>query len=371
MATYNYSSYNSIIYDIIDEIDDNDITKKISPESIKGYILQGCQRIASKVPIVQQMDLRLVIEQTEYDFADTTTPVTGTGTVGVGANKTVTGVTATGTGTITTSDTAVTGSSTLFLTELAIGKMIIVGTEKKMVTVITSATSCTIDTGFDTDLTASAFDYSTTKFTKEINEGSSIIIGGVTHIVDTITDGYNLTVTQAYTAAQSAQTFTVDTMVTEIPTKFYDLTKYADRLEGTVPRKVRIVSNDKLLKQNRMDYGVNSYSDYDQPLMASVWRNASGRNYLKIYPPVTTDKQMTLYGFVQINPRFYASDALTANIPIQQQYEPAIKEFAKYMIYKRVKDRENWETAWNMFNTYVNELLVNLPVKPEIAIEYY
>lgn len=367
-TTYAFSSYNNVIYDIIDEIDNNELTKKVTPESIKGYILQACQRIASKLPIRQKTDLRLVLDQTQYNFADTDTPVTGTGTVDVGANKTVTGVTGTGTGTISTSETTVTGVGTLFLTELAVGKMIIVGTEKKTVTAITSATVCTIDSNFDTELSASAFDYSTTKFTKEINEGSSIIIGGVTRIVDTITDGYNLTVTQAYTATQSAQTFTVDTMVTEIPTKFYSFERQADRLEGTISLSVDIVSNEELLKQRQLDWGVNGYSNLNRPLCASVWNNRTTR-YLEIYPPVEVDKQITLYGFIQINPRTYESVALTANIPLTQEYEPAIKEFCKYRIYKRSTDYKNEaQEALATFDMYMRETLTNFPATKRVQV---
>jgi len=125
-------------------------------------------------------------------------------------------------------------------------------------------------------------------------------------------------------------------------------------------------------RQKNMDYGVNSYSGYDQPIMISMWRNQSGRNYLEIYPPVTSDKQMTIYGFVQINPRTYDGDALSANIPLQQEYEPSIKEFAKYKIYKRSKnEKENASEAFATFDMYNQQMLVNLPVKAEIEITYH
>jgi len=362
-----FSSYQNLIYDIRDEIDDVEILKDITDEMIQLYILQGCQRIASRLPVRQKTVLRLTTEQTQYSFADTTTPVTGTGTVGVGVNKTVTGVTAVGTGTITTDQTDVTGVGTAFLSELSIGKMIVVGTEKVMVMTITSNTVCTISTSFDTDLSASAFSYSTTKFTKEINVGSSIIVGGVTRIVDTITDGYNLTVTQAYTASQSAQTFTINTKVTEIPTKFYSFEPKADRLQDTISRPVNIVSNEELLRYRQQDWGTNGYATYSRPYWASVWNDSSGR-YLEIYPPIEEDKQITLYGYIQINPRTYSSLALSTDIPLSSEHETAIKEFAKYMIYKKKKMKEDAGEALSMFDSMARETLVNLPVTKRIQI---
>ena len=140
-----FSSYQAIIYDIRDEVDDTEILQGITDEAIQGYILQACQRIGARLPIKKQTVLRLITGQTQYSFADTAVPVTGTGTLGVGANKTVTGVTASGAGTITTNKTTVTGIGTSFLTELSVGRMIIVGTEKVMVASITSATVCTMD----------------------------------------------------------------------------------------------------------------------------------------------------------------------------------------------------------------------------------
>ena len=367
MATsYNFSTFNSLIYDIRDEIDDVAVLKNVSHESMRGYIIQACQRIAARLPIRQKTDLRLVLGQTQYPFADTDTPVTGTGTIGA-SGKDVTGVTATGTGTITTDGADVTGVGTLFLTELSIGKMVIVGTEAKMVTAIDSNLLCTLDDGFDTDLAASAFDYSTTMFTKEINVGSTIISNSISKVVEEITDGYTLTVTVAYAVAQAAQSFTVDTKVTEIPTKFYDFEKTADRLEGTVSRPVNIVSNEDLVRYRQQDYGTDSYSNFQKPHWASVWNNGTGR-YLEIYPTVDVDKQITLYGFIQVNPHTYQSLALTANIPLQQEHEAAIKEFAKYRIYKRAKDKENAVESLSMFDAMVRETLVNLPVTKRIKI---
>lgn len=362
------STYTEVIQDTLDEVGEEDKTADISSESIQGYILQGCQQIAQRVPIEDRTELRLIYGVTEYNFANSTVPVIATGTIDT-LNNTVTGVTSVGTGTISTSGKDVTGVSTLFMTELAVGKMIIVGTQKKTVLTITSNTACTIDAGFDSDLSASAFSYSTTKFTKEVVVGSTIISNSISKVVESITDAYNMTVTVPYTIAQSGQAFTVDTKVTEIPTKFNHITR-CERLEGVVPRPIWVAPHEKLLREKNQTWGITGYyGGLYQPYMISEWVSA-GTKYLEIFPEIETDKQITLYGFIRVNPRDYATDALTASIPLSQDYEPAIREYAKYRIYKRIKDEKGAQEAFALFENYVKILLVNLPTRREVTVDY-
>lgn len=71
-------------------------------------------------------------------------------------------VDAAGTGTITSSGTTVTGDGTSFLSELAPGGTILVGTERKVIVSIASDTSLVIDSAFASDiLVDTAFQYST------------------------------------------------------------------------------------------------------------------------------------------------------------------------------------------------------------------
>ena len=361
------SSYNELIDDILDEIDEKEKTANVSPESIQSYILQGCQQIAVRFPIKDQTELRLVYGVTKYNFADSTVPVTGTGTIGC-TDKDVVGVTSTGTGTISTSGEDVTGVGTLFLTELSIGKMIIVGTEKKTVTSITSNLVCEIEGSFDADLSASAFSYSTTMFTKEVNVGSVIISNSISKIVETITDAYNMTVTVPYTAAQVAQAFTIDTKVTEIPTKFLRITE-GSRLEGTYPRTVKISPHDKLEAQKNSDNGISSYCTLDQPAMIAEWADG-GVRYLEIYPSVETDKQITLFGFIKVNPRDYNTVALTVDIPLSEDYDPIIKEYAKYRIYRKIKDEKMAAESFTLYENYIRTMITNMHVTREVSVDY-
>ena len=361
------STYNEILADVLDEIDEDEKVANISPESIQGFILSACQQITQRIRIKDETDLRLVYGVTKYNFADSTTPVTGTGTISATANL-VTGDTATGTGTISTDGNEVTGVGTLFLTELAVGKMIIVGTEKKYVTKITSNLACEISGNFDTDLSGSAFDYSLTMFTKEINIGSTIISNSVSKVVESITDAYNLVVTVPYSADQTGETFTVDTKVTEIPTKFDKISSYS-RKEDDVEIAVGITPHDKFLRQKQWDFGVSNFSNYGQPFIMTQWWKGSTR-YLEIYPSVEDDKQITIYGYIKINPRTYVSDALTASIPLPEDYDPIIKEYVRYRIYSRLKDKKSANDALFMFDNYIKQTISNLPSLREVSVDY-
>lgn len=361
------STYREIIEDVLDEIGEEDKTADISPESIQGYILNACQQIAQRIRIKDETDLRLVYGVTKYNFADSTVPVTGTGTIGC-ADNLVTGVTATGTGTISTSEKDVTGIGTLFLTELSVGKMIIVGTEKKYVTAITSNLACTISGKFDADISGSAFSYSTTMFTKEINVGSVIISNSIPKIVESITDAYNLVVTVPYTVTQVAQTFTIDTKVTEIPTRFLKISE-CSRTEGDVILPVGVIPHDKFYRQKQRDFLGCMYSNYGEPFVITQWQEGATR-YVEIYPSVQDDKQITLFGFIKINPRTYVEDALTATIPLPEDYEHIIREYVKHRVYKKIKDNKSAEASLFMFENYIKSTISNLPTSREVTVDY-
>jgi len=81
----------------------------------------------------------------------------------------------TGTGTISSSSTAVTGSMTVFTTELKVGYFIGAGTEFREVTAITDNTHLTLSTAFTSNLSASAFTIYRTGFKYYVD-------GTLTHI---------------------------------------------------------------------------------------------------------------------------------------------------------------------------------------------
>ena len=367
VATHTCSTYDELISDTLDEIDREDETSNISPQSMQGYILQACQQISQRIPIEDQTELRLVYGVNKYSFVNSATPVAGNGNINTsGINAT--GTLLTGTGTISTSARDITGIGTLFLSELKVGRMIVVGTQKKTVLAITSNLSCTLDGNFDTDLSGSAFTYSTTLFTREVNIGSTIISNNIARVVATITDGYNLTVTEPYIVPQTIQSFTVDTKVTEIPTRFSDI-KSCNRMEGTIPRNVWVAPYDKLVKRKNSDWGMTNYSNIQQPYMISEWQQGGAR-YLEVYPPIETDKQVTLFGHIRINPRDYATDDLTDEIPLKQEHDPAIKEYVKYRVYNRIKDGKSAMLAFNLFDSYIKQAIANLPTKREVSVDY-
>ena len=361
------SSYENIIDDVLDEIGEEDKLANVSIASMQGYILQACQQISQRLPIRDQTELRIIYGVTKYNFNNSTLPVIGTGTIDV-VGLTVTGTTAAGTGTISTVGRDVTGVSTLFLSELVVGRMLIVGTEKVTVLAITSDTTCAIDGNFASDLDSSAFNYSTTRFTREVNVGSVIVSNGISNTIKVITDGYNMTVTDVYAAPQSSQAFTIDTKVTEIPTRFSQIDK-CNRLEGEIPRPVRVCPYEKLTRQKNTDWAQTVYSNLDQPYLIAEW-NQSGQRYMETYPPVETDKQVTIFGYIKINPRDYATALPTDSVPLPQDYEPMIKEYVKYRLYKKIKDDKSAAESFGFYENYMGQYSRNIPTTREVTVDY-
>ena len=363
-TTYALVSYNEVIHDVLDEIDRDEQTNKITPEAIQGYILFACQQITMKYPVKTKRLLRLVTDQTDYLFSDTTVPVAGTGSISVSGDEVI-GDTEPGSGTISTVGVEVTGLLTAFVSELALGEMIVVGTQKRYVIKIDDELHCTLNGGFDTDLpTGTAFDYSITKFTKELNEGSVVVVGGISRTIHHIKDAYNATVTTAFPADQVSQTFTIDTKVTEIPTELFSVDSI-DRRDGGFNLSVEVCSIQKIEAQRQQDLGLVPYSNLERPYLAAPWRNASGQRTLTFYPPVDRDKTVTLYGFLRLNPTAHRGDELTAFIPLNEEFIPAIKEYVKYRIYGRIDQpwaQQKEKNSFDLFNSALKDLIANMEV---------
>lgn len=367
-TTYARSTYQSIVDDVLDEINEKDKVTELAFESIKKFILDACVKIANLVAVKEQKQLVLIDGQEDYEFSDSTTP-TGTGTVNCTANAVV-GVTSAGTGTITTVGTAVTGVGTSFISQLVVGKGIIVSSEVHTVLSIQSDTACTLEDAFATDITtASSFTISSTKFTYELSTGSTITVGGQSQVIDTVTDSYNATVVAPFSPNLTGQTFTIDNVVTEIPTRF-DRLYYIDRLEGGYRREVEIVPLEKLLNIRKKDGTWNAYTNFDIPFVAAIWRHANGRKYLKFYPISTTTKEITLYSYVKINPSTYSADISTSSIPLYEDYEPMIREYVKGKIYRWIKNYEQEALAMQSFYQVLREFQHNIPNSTLMTVDY-
>ena len=381
-TTYGQVSYNDIIRDCLDEIDRDEQTNKITPESMQGYILQGCQQITTRYPYKTERLLRCIVEQTDYLFADSTVPVNGTGTVDV-LGTAVTGDLAAGPGTITTSQGAVTGVATTFLS-LKTGQMIVAPSgEAHTIISITDNLHLQLDGGFALDIaTASAYQYSTTRFTKEFNastevspnvgNGSVIKVGGIAQTVLSITDGYNLIVASPFPAAQSTQAFTIDTVVTQIPTEFLSITN-ASRVDSGFELPVTICDITQINMRKQYDLGLLPYSNLERPFLAAPNRNSSGQRILTVYPSADFDKTIKLFGFIRVNPTLHRTEALTAFAPLDESCVPAIKEYVKYRIYGRIDQpwaQKKEADQFQLFNRQVDELIANMQVTKKRLITY-
>jgi len=381
-TTYGQVTYNDIIRDCLDEIDRDEQTNKITPESMQGYILQACQQITERYPYKTQRLLRCIVEQTDYLFADSTVPVTGTGTLDVSGTA-VTGDLTVGAGTITTVQGAVVGIGTSFLS-LKTGQMIIVGTEGHTIISITDNLNLTLDGGFATDIaTASAYSYSTTRFTKELNDstedspnvgnGSVITVGGIARTVLSITDAYNLIVATPFPAVQTTQAFTMDTVVTQIPTEFFAQTDIS-RVDSGFELPVTVCDIGEINHRKQYDLGLLPYSNLERPFLAAPNRNAAGQRILTIYPSADFDKTIKLFGYIRINPTIHRTEALTAFCPLDEFCVPAIKEYVKYRMYGRIDQpwaAKKESDQFQLFNSQVLGLISNMQVTKKRMITYW
>ncbi len=368
LDSFGRPTYNDVIDAIMQDVVEPEITPKLVPGILKTWILQACQKICDILPVRETRALLLIQGQEDFGFKDSTEPVTGTGNIGTSGIN-VTGTTSAGTGTISTSGVTVTGVGTLFITELALGKAIVVGTDVKEVLAINSNTSATIASAFTTDLSASAFTVTTTKFGRELVLGSIIVSSGQSKTIASITDARTATVTESFTPDLVAQTFTVDTVVTQVPVRFHRITAI-DRKENTLPRRVEVCGITELLRRRVYDQNL-AYSNFFRPAQAAEWRDASGQRFLKVYPTAEVHKSVTLYAEIRIQPRFYSSAALTAAIPIAETFEPLIRASVKARIYQVYGKNFDMARAYSdEFTRLAGLQMDNVPNVNRMTMEY-
>jgi hypothetical protein len=195
-----------------------------------------------------------------------------------------------------------------------------------------------VNDAYDSDITtATAFSVTDTKFTHEVVVGSSIILNSITKIVDTITDAYNLTVTTPYSTAQSDKTFTVDTMVSELPTKFTRIIQ-VQKSESNLVHDIDVV-DPETFQRYQEGYAV-TLQGYYAPRFATVTRNKSGVDVFRIYPVTDTEKELKVSALITVNPDNYSSDATTASIPLSMYWIRAIRAFVKSKMYEWMDDNK-------------------------------
>jgi len=356
-TTYGRSTYLNITNDVLEEVNESERLAALSPETLYKWVLHACQRITELCAVREQVILRLIPDQEDYPVADTDTPVTGSGTVSTTANSNVvTGATATGTGTISSDETTVTGVGTLFVSELAVGEALIVDTEVKVIKEIHTNLELVLFDAFDDDLAAgTAFDYCTTKFQHELVEGSVITVNAVARTVEAITDPYNLTTTAAFSATNAGVAFTIDRCVTEVPTRFAFISM-SEYVESTLYRPVRTTPLGDQLAQRQNDLQPGFYTNFSRPASLSPWQDASGHWFLKAYPTANDFKQLTIYGIIRIRPETLATSSLTgaSYIPLQPDYDAAIREYLRAKIYGYLKEHVLRREAETAFDKAVN-----------------
>jgi hypothetical protein len=368
---YSRPSYNDVIDSLQAELSLPELKPKFQSQTelLKMWILHACQDICDKIPIREERDLLLIIDQEDYIFKNDTEPTNGTGTIDSdGVN--ISGVVNSGTGTISTESTTVTGVGTSFISELAIGKAIKVGTDIREIKSIESNTQATLYTSFDSDIpSGSTFDISTTRFTQELIEGSIIVSSSQTRTISSITDPMNATVTAPFNPDLSGETFTIDKVYTQLPTRFNRIYKAQYDYGGYIVNP-DIVDINEILDQKERD-GLNSSMYALAPIKLAEWVNSSGQRYLKVYPTPNEHRVIKIIGDIKIKPRQYDSVDLDTAIPLTEDYEPLIRAYVKSKIYEVFSN--SLELATMNLTTYrmlIDSFILNIPHTQKTKIVY-
>lgn len=360
-TTYGQVTYQELIDSLLANVNESDALGSLPKETIQMWILKACQDICSKVDIKEQRVLRILYGVEEYSFADTTTPVTGTGTLTI-ADQAVAGSTTAGTGTITADGTAITGTGTLFKSECAVGKGLVVGsTYVGEILSIESNTALTLLTDATEDITTtSSYTITTTKFTQEVVEGSVLTVGVNTYTVESVTDPYNIVLTTPASAAVGASAFQIDTKVTELPTRFYSLDRIDYELNGYA-LQMKVTDIDDLIRTKVGDsvpyYPLYvPYLSYAIPYCCAIDGRLSSKRVLRVYPAPVDNREVTVHAWIRVVPRNHTSDALTAYTPLDQRFEPAMLAYAEYMTYKWLKKFDLAGASLKMYQEEVDNL---------------
>jgi hypothetical protein len=362
-------TYNQIIASVRANVNEEEKLVGLQPQTMQMWILEACQQVCEKVSIFETRTLRLIKGIEDTPFQDTTGTITATGNVTI-SGTTLTGVAASGTGTVTgtAGSQTLTGSAGTFLTQLKPGNLIIIGTESIEILSIESSTSLTLASAFVTVPTASAYTYSTTRFLYDLVTGSVITVNSQVVTIASISAQNAALLVTAPSANQTNQTFTVDTYVQELPTRMINIISN-DRIENNIHRQIEIrgIGYYDNLKTNDL---YNNYTNYDTPHVCAVTRNSAGKYVLKFYPVPDAHKEVIFRSRSRTVPRFHITDALTANVPLDEQYEPSIRLYVEAMVWGWLKDRQYKAALMAEFEKSLIDLQANTFLKPSYIFSY-
>lgn len=368
-TTTAHPTYSDIIASVQADVNEDEKLTPLQPETSKMWVLEACQRITQEVTIFELRTLRLIRGTDFNPFQDTTGTITGDGTVTT-SGRTLTGDSAAGTGTVTgTANSAVlTGAATTFLSQLKVGQLIIIGTESHEIMSIESNTSLTLDTGFSAAPTGSAFSYCTTRFLYDLVTGSIITVNSIALMIQSISAQNAAVLVAAPATDQTAQSFTVDTYVRELPTRMINLISN-DRVEGNLHRQIEIRGLSYLDKLKTND-GYHVYNNLSTPHVCATDRDMNGNYILRWYPTPDTHKEVTFRARVRITPRLYVSDLLTDPIKLDEQYEPVIRKYLESKTYGWLKENDRRKECMAEFEMEINSLRGNTHHKVSYNADY-
>lgn len=372
--SFNRSSYQQLIDDVLTDINEEAKTASLAPEVIQTWILDAEKKICDSVEVREKWRLALALNQSSYPFRDRAAITDATNASPIVVTSAAHGL----------SDDDIVVVNGVGGNTAANGRWIVDNKTTNTfelyhyaeVTDATNASPINIET-------AEEHGYAT---------GDSIIVAGVlgntaangTHTI-TVVDALNFTLDDstgnaAYTSGGSAVKASTGSGAytsggrfwseEEIPT-FFKSILVGDRVWSSVHREVKPREIEELLALQRQGSELFvAYTSYDAPFVMSDWID-NGERKLMVYPPPQESETMTLYGRIKINPRLYQSDSLDASIHLSTDYDEAIKYFVAYRIYKAwLKDNKSAAESFALYNDEVNRLRLAFPRRIVQQITY-
>ena len=208
-----------------------------------------------------------------------------------------------------------------------------------------------------------------TSFLSQFVAGSKLHISGQTVIVKSVTSDTACVSETALSPAMPASTpFTFDGRASEITTEMRSI-KDAERLEGSYVRSTDITGRSQMVKLKVIE-GFPVSTNYDTPSDLTIGRKVGGR-YVAFHPPPDSDKTITVYGYLVINPFLHKDDALTDNIILGQEWAATIRHYLAAMLKGSfLADEKGKAQSLNQFGPDARQTHRSMASKTVISIDY-
>lgn len=330
------STYAQLIDDVKHELNQDSALADKSDESFMNDILFAEQEICDEFDIDEEYVLRLRTDVSEYFQVDRP-PI-----VGISSAMEVTsvshGLSVGDVITIREVQGISNASGVFYVSAVSDSNHFTVKQVARVGGITVSGTTATV-------ATEKEHGYSTGNSIQLVNCGSAdgtygITVTGVKSFTVTVADDVDvsaITTGLAVKAVTATGTWTSGGrfwLDNEIPTHLGKF-NYALRTFGAFDRRVSFENNGTLMQAR--DWRFSDIRWADNPDIA-VYLRRSGQQYIKVYHTPTRNQDLTIYGYLKINPRMYYADPVSAFIHLDQAWDPVIKMWMKRCACEYMKD---------------------------------